>query len=158
VSRRHNLRLIKRHWSYTAAELAATLNVTITTVRIWTGAGLRPIPGTRPYLYTAADIVTFLKNREQPRQPLGPGEIYSVAARAPRVPAGGVVEIVPRSPTSADLVGICPDTGRRIYRRIRLAMLAEVLGPLKVRFGDDKAPISSSRVSPRVERSEEVAT
>lgn len=140
MSRRHDLRLIKAHWSYTAPELAATLNVCIGTVRTWTRAGLRPQPGTWPYVYAAADIVAFLKKRQKPRQPLGPGEIYSVAVRAPRVPVGGVVDLVRRSATSADLIGTCPDTGRRIHRRVRLSRLAEALGTLKVRYEDGSAP------------------
>jgi hypothetical protein len=140
MSRRHDLRVIKAHWCYTAAELAQALKVCISTVRHWTRAGLRPLPDTWPYLYPAADIVAFLKSREQPRQPLGPGEIFSVAVRAPRFPAGGVVDLVRRSPTSADLIGTCPDTGRRIHRRVRLSRLAEAVGTLKVRCEDGSAP------------------
>lgn len=150
MSRRHNVRRIKSHRNHTAVELAETLNVSIGTIRAWTRQGLRPIEGTWPYLFAAADIVAFLKSRETPRQPLGPGEIYCVAVRGPRVPAGGVVDLVPRSATSSDIVGTCPDTGRRIHRRVRLSQLAEVLGTLKVRCEDDGVPIGSDRVAPRI--------
>jgi hypothetical protein len=150
MSRRHNVRRIKSHRNYTAVELADMLRITVSTVRVWTRQGLRPIEGTWPYLYAAADVVTFLKSREKPRQPLKPGEIYSVAVRGPRVPAGGVVDLIPRSATSSDIVGTCPDTGRRIHRRVRLASLDEVLGTLKVRCEDDAVPIGSDRVAPRI--------
>ena len=140
MSRRHDLRRIKAHWSYTAQELAETLKVCISTVRHWTRAGLRPLPKTWPYLYAAADIVAFLRAREQPRQPCGPGELYSVAVRGPRVPVGGVVDLVPRSATSADIIGICPDSGCRMHLRVRLSNLSTALGTLKVRCEDDSTP------------------
>jgi hypothetical protein len=152
MSRRHNLRRIKQHRNYTAAELAETLRVCISTVRVWTGDGLRPIPGTWPYLFAPAAIVAFLKQREQPRQPLAPGEIYSVAVRGPRVPVDGIVDLIPRSATSADIAGTCPDTGRRIHRRVCLSNLAEVLGTLKVRCEDGGVPIGSSRDASRTEQ------
>ncbi|HEV2816240.1 MAG TPA: helix-turn-helix domain-containing protein [Allosphingosinicella sp.] len=150
MSRRHDLRRIKAHWSYTAVELAETLRVCLSTIRVWTREGLRPIEGTWPYLFAAADIVAFLKSREQPRQPLKPGEIFSVAVRGPRVPADGVVDLVSRSATSADIVGRCPDTGRRIHRRVCLSRLAEALGTLKVRWEDATVPIGSDRIAPRI--------
>lgn len=157
MSRRYDLRLIKQHWPYSATELAEALNVCISTVRVWTRAGLRPVPGIWPYVYPAADIVSFLKAREHPRQPLGPGEIYSVAVRGPRVPVGGVVDLVPRSETSADIVGTCPDTGRRIHRRVRLSKLAEALGTLKVRCEDASAPNGNCGDDARTELLKEVA-
>lgn len=147
--RRYDLRRIKSHWSYTTGELCDTLRISTGTVRAWTRQGLRPIPGTRPYLFAAADIVQFLRRRNRPRQPLKPGEIYSVACRMPVTPAGGIVDVMRRSETSADLIGVCPNSGRRIYRRIRLSELEEKLGSLKVGYQDVSAPIGTNRTTPR---------
>lgn len=155
MSRRHDLRRIKAHWAYTAIELAETLRVGISTIRVWTHDGLRPIEGTWPYLFAAAEIVAFLKSREKPRQPLKPGEIYSVAVRGPRAPVGGIVDLVPRSATSADIVGRCPDSGRLIHRRVRLSELGAALGSLKVRSEDGTVPISNSGDAPRTAPSTE---
>lgn len=140
MSRRHNLQLIKGHRNYTAVELSQTLNVSMTTVRVWKREGLHPIPGMWPHHFAAADIIEFLKRRQKPKQPLGPGEIYSVAARKPQVPVDGIVDLLPVSATSAEIVGICPVSGRRIHRRVRLSRLAEALGNLTVRCGDGSAP------------------
>lgn len=154
MSRRHDLRRIKQHRSYTALELCDTLRINIGTVRTWTRDGLRPLPGTWPYLFAAADIVAFLEARIQPRQPLEPGEIHSIACRSNVVPADGIVDLVRRSATSGDLIGGCPRTGKRIFRRVRLSSLEEALGDLKVRCEDETIPIPEARRAPRTEQFE----
>jgi hypothetical protein len=134
VSRRHDLRRIKAHLSYTSFELADTLDVGISTIRVWTREGLRPIPGIWPYLFAAADIRAFLERRMKPRRTLAPGEMLCVACKQHRRPTDGVVDLLVRSATSGDLVGSCPVCNRRMHRRAKLAGLADALGTLKLRY------------------------
>ena len=151
MSRRHNVRRIKAHWTYTAVELADTLHVNITTVRHWKREGLLPIPATWPHLFAASEIVAFLNRKNKPRHPLSPGEIYCVACKKVRRPAGDVVRITPRSETHGAMVGRCPTCGREIFRCVRLAEIEEKSGFLKVRYENGQAPICSDRDPPRSE-------
>lgn len=141
MSRRHDLRRIKAHLSYTSLELADALDVGIGTIRVWTREGLKPIPGIWPYLFAAADIRAFLERRMKPRRALAPGEMLCVACKEHRQPAGGVVDLLVRCATSGDLVGACPVCDRRMHRRARLVGLVDALGTLKLRYEDGSVPI-----------------
>ena len=66
MSRRHNLRRIKRRQCYSAIELACLLKVNIGTVRRWCMQGLRPIDAHRPYLYLGEHVAEFLRHRAKP--------------------------------------------------------------------------------------------
>lgn len=134
MSRRHDLRRIKAHLSYTSFELAAALHVNIGTIRVWTREGLKPIPGIWPYLFAPADIRAFLERRMKPRRRLAAGELLCVACKEHRKPAEGMVDLMRTSATSADLVGTCPVCGRRMHRRAKLATLEDALGTLNLRY------------------------
>lgn len=150
MSRRHDLRRIKAHLSYTAFELADALDVNISTIRAWTREGLKPIPGIWPYLFAPADIRAFLERRMKPRRRLAAGELLCVVCKEHRRPAEGTVDLMRRSATSADLVGVCPVCGTRMNRRANLAELAEALGNLKLRYQDGSVPISINGAAPRI--------
>jgi hypothetical protein len=149
MSRRHDLRRIKAHLSYTSFELADALHVNIGTIRVWTREGLKPIPGIWPYLFAPADIRAFLERRMKPRRRLAAGELLCVACKEHRRPAEGMVDLMRRSATSADLVGNCPVCGRRMHRRARLAALEDALGTLKLRYQDGSVPIRINGAAPR---------
>lgn len=145
MSRRHNLRLIKAHLNYTAVELADTLAVNVTTVRVWTQQGLRPIAGTRPYLFAPVEVCAFLKARMKPKRRLAPGDLLCVACKEHRRPAGDVVDLIRRSETSVDLVGDCPVCRRRMHRRAALSKLGDALGTVTVRYEDASLPYWEKR-------------
>ena len=128
MSRRHNLRLLKRHASYTAVELADVLNVNIVTVRRWCGEGLQPIARRRPFLFLGSDVADWLAARHAPRVRLAPGQLYCVACRAPRIPRDYLVEREPLSATSINFVGSCPVSGHRMRRSVRISEIADKLG------------------------------
>ncbi|HYD12859.1 MAG TPA: hypothetical protein VEC11_08425 [Allosphingosinicella sp.] len=142
MSRRHDVRRIKAHFTYSADELARTLDVNVRTVRKWKAEGLRPIEGLYPQVFAPQEIVRFIQARQQPRQPLAPGEIYCVACKRAQRPAGDVVNVVPRWSTNVDLVGVCPSCARHIYRRVSLGKLECDRGTLGVRYEDGTAPYS----------------
>lgn len=155
MSRRHNLLRIKRHLSYTAKELADTLSINITTVWRWKREGLVPIEGTWPFLFAPAEILRFLKLKNKPRRSLAPGQFLCVACKEHRIPCHDLVVVLPRSATSVDLVGTCPQCGRRMHRRVALCRFSEALGSLTVRYEDGGAPIISDSEAARTARAGE---
>jgi hypothetical protein len=148
MSRRHDIRRVKLHLCYSAQELAELFRINIHTVRRWTRDGLQPIDRSYPYLYAGAVVAEFVRRRNKPRQPTGPGQIYCVACKSAITPAGGVVDLVPRSFTTADFVGTCPRCGRRAYQRVRLSEVDAKAGRLRVRYEDGEVPISSNGECP----------
>lgn len=156
MSRRHNARLIKSHLTYTAAELAELLRVTVITVYHWKKEGLTPIDGKRPFLFAAAEIVAFLARKNAPRQPLQLGEIFCVACRRPCGPAGGRARVVPMGATSVELIGHCPDKGHECRRRVRIADLPEHAASLELSCEDATVPLGGTSDSPRIAASMEV--
>jgi hypothetical protein len=151
MSRRHDVRRAKRHLTYTIAEIAKTFDVNVWTVSQWIKAGLKPIDGRRPYLFSGSEIASFLERRNKPRQPLGPGEIFCVACKRPTTPVANLVYICPRGPTTVDVIGACEVCDHAIYRRTRRADLQEKFGGLHLWYenGDvPLAPISSTPHTP----------
>jgi hypothetical protein len=135
MPRRLNSRLAKSHRSYTIEEIAETFQVHKNSVRRWIASGLPVIDAQRPLLVHGRDLSQFLAGRRrEAKQPCRPGQIYCVACRSPKHPAGDMAECLPSTSTSANLCGICPDCDRYIYRRVNLAGLDLVRGRLDVTF------------------------
>ena len=136
MSRRHKVRRLSRHKTYDARELAAALEVNITTVRIWCGKGLKPIERRRPFLFHGGDVTHFLEARAAPRQPLAAGELYCVACRSPRMPENLTLQWQALSPLSGNFIGTCPVSGHRMRRRVRATDIEACRGPCTVVFED----------------------
>jgi hypothetical protein len=102
-------------------------NVHKNTVRAWFKQGLVTIDGHRPTVIRGDEIRRFLiERRARAKQVCGPGRIYCLPCRAPKVPAGKMAECVASADTSGTLLGICPDCGRMIYRRVNPTKLDAV--------------------------------
>lgn len=149
MTRRHDVRRVKRHLNYTACELAQLLRVTLTTISHWRREGLTSIDLHRPYLYNGVTVAEFLARRNKPRQPMGSGEIYCVACKRACTPAGGVADIVARGLTTVDLVGTCPGCGRSVFRRVRGSELVQKAGHLRLRYEDDAALLPACGDAPQ---------
>lgn len=154
MSRRHDPRRAKPCRSYDCSEIAHIFAVTIATARRWRKEGLRPIEDKRPYIFAGAELAEFLRRKNKPRQPLGPGEIFCVACKRPRIPAGDLVRARTMTPTSVQLIGLCPICGREMHLRVRLAELLEKAGNLDLRHEDGTAPLSGAADAPRIDSSE----
>lgn len=148
MTRRHDVRRLKAHRTYTAAELAHVMKVNITTISRWRRDGLAAIDDRVPYLYAGATAAEFLRKRNKPRQPLQPGEIYCVTCKRPCAPLGGAVDLVPRTSTSGDFTGTCPRCSRTVLLRVRVADIEARRGTLTVRYEDETVPISSNGTAP----------
>jgi hypothetical protein len=117
--RHPNPRLAKIHHSYSVEDLARLFKVHKNTVRNWCKQGLESIDDQRPSLIRGQELRRFLtERRARAKQACGPGRIYCLPCRAPKVPAGRIAECIEMGETTGMLQGICPDCNRMIYRRI----------------------------------------
>ena len=131
--RRINVRRVKIHRNYTVDEAARLLSVHKNTVRTWIKSGLQTIDDRRPTLILGRHLSKYLYDRrKRSKQPCGPGQLFCVACRAPKYPAGRLAEFLPLAPSSGNLRGICPDCHGLIHRRVSRKDLAAVAGNLEV--------------------------
>ena len=114
-------------------EVSRLFSVHKNTVRSWLRQGLRPIDDQRPTLVRGEELSRFLADRRaRAKQTCGPGRIYCLACRAPKVPAGKIADCVLTGNNMGALQGICPDCDRMIYRRVNPQKLADVRGDLEI--------------------------
>lgn len=144
-TRNHNHRLVKIHRTYTVDEMATLFDTHRNTVRGWFDKGLATIDQRRPLLVRGQVLVDFLKSRRAAnKRPCRPGQIYCVRCHEPRPPADGRAVYQPLTPTGGNLVGICPQCGSRMFRRVNLAKLAHVASHLQVTSAEAQQHIDES--------------
>lgn len=132
-TRHPNPRLAKIHRSYSVEEIARLFRVHKNTVRAWLRQGLEAIDGQRPTVARGEAIRRFLgERRARAKRPSGPGRIYCLPCRTPKVPAGEVADCIQTGDTCGTLQGICPDCNRMIYRRVNPKKLDAVRGDLDI--------------------------
>jgi len=130
-----NPKLVKIHRNYTVEDIARSFDLHKNTVRQWIKRGLPTIDKHRPALVLGRDLAAFLQaQRRKAKQPCLPGFIYCMKCRAPRAPAGDMAEYRPMNATGGNLIGICPDCDKMMYRRVNRARLDAVKGNLDVSF------------------------
>lgn len=128
-------------------DIAWLFGVHKNTVRSWLKQGLAAIDDRRPILILGHELSRFLRERRQKaKQTCGPGRIYCIACRAPKVPAGKMAECTPTGPLAGNLCGICPDCDRIIYRRVNLAKIDPIRGELEITFTQPRPSIRESTV------------
>ncbi|MGA2085481.1 MAG: helix-turn-helix domain-containing protein [Terracidiphilus sp.] len=140
-----NHRLVKNHRSYTVEEIACLFGIHKNTVRAWVKGGLPTSDRRRPMLIMGVDLAAFLQaRRAKHKQPCKPGEIYCVRCRAPKVPAGGMVDCQPVSEVVGHLQAICPDCYRIMNRWISMAKLAHFREQVEVAFREAQEQLSNT--------------
>jgi hypothetical protein len=146
-SRRPNPRLVKIHRNYSVEDISRLFGVHKNTVRNWLQHGLAVVDDRRPTLILGRELSRFLVERQRKaKQSCGPGRIFCIACRAPKVPAGRMADCTATGPLAGSLCGICPDCGRLIYRRVNLAKIDAVRGELEITFTQPSARIGESAV------------
>lgn len=132
-TRHPNPRLAKIHRNYTVEEVAGLFGIHRNTVREWIKRGLPTSDQKRPFLILGRDLVAFLQTRRgKNKRPCQPGELYCVRCRAPKAPAGDMVEYKPVTATLGNLIAICPDCNAIMNRRTSLAKLEQIRGVLGI--------------------------
>jgi len=148
-ARHPNPRLIKIHRNYSVEDIARLFGIHKNTVRNWLKQGLAAMDDRRPTLILGRELLRFLQERRQrAKQSCGPGRIYCIACRAPKLPAGKMAECTPTGPLAGNLCGICPDCDRLIYRRVNLAKIDAVRGDLEITFKRPNPHIGESADRP----------
>jgi len=133
--RRLNPRRAKIHRNYSFEDVARLNGVHKQTVRNWQKEGLPVMTGKRPYLVMGNALRTFLdKRRRSSKQRCKDGELYCMRCRAPRSPAGDMLDYVPITLISGNLQGICPACEALMYRRVSLSKIDAVKGKCSVAF------------------------
>lgn len=145
TSRHPNPRLVKIHRSYTVEEIALLLEVHKNTVRAWLKLGLPVCDNKRPTLILGRDLAHFLQvKRSKNKQHCQTDEMYCLRCRAPRKPAGNMVEYEPKTEKIGNLLAICPVCGAMMNRRASWARIRQFVGILDITFPQALRHISDS--------------
>jgi hypothetical protein len=135
ANRRISSRRIRGHLTYTVAEAAQATGSHRNTVRHWLKGGLSALDRCQPTLIKGTTLKAFIDGRNADRrQPCGPGRMYCLKCRAPKIPAFGEVEYEPKSEKSGRLIGLCPDCSTLIQRRTSARKIREAAGNLLVQL------------------------
>lgn len=140
--KRPDPRRAKTHHSYTVAEAAALFGVHRNTVRNWTRKGLETVKAGATVLILGDELRAYLtRQRGKRRVRCPPGSMFCMKCREARRPPPGLTELVPLTPTTVNLRGLCPDCGSLMHRRANVARIGEI------GFGDLTAHAAASAPS-----------
>ncbi len=124
--RRIDPRRAKTHYSYTVAEAADLFGVHRNTVRHWIKNGLETVRAGGHVLILGDELRAYLiRKQAQRRVRCPPGSMFCLKCRDARRPPPGLVELVPLSPTTVNLRGLCPTCGGLMHRRASLARIGD---------------------------------
>lgn len=144
AARRIDPRAVKLNRSYDVGELAALLRVHKNTVRLWQREGLKPLDG-RPILFHGSIVREFLAKRNASRKaPCPPGTIYCFRCRAPRRPAGDMVDFIPMNAAGGNIRAICSTCETIMHRRAAATALATIMPGCDVQFEEAPARLKGS--------------
>jgi hypothetical protein len=135
ANRHPNYRLVKIHRSYAVEEIADLFGIHKNTVRRWVKAGLPTIDDRRPMLILGGELRAFLQaRRKKNKRTCRPGEMYCVRCRAPKIPAGDMVDYLPVTEKLGNLKALCPDCDSIMNQRVSTAKLAQVRERMEIAF------------------------
>jgi excisionase family DNA binding protein len=130
---RPDRRRVKIHRNYTVEQAAHVTGCAKGTIRRWIKSGALPaITDRKPHLILGGDLFDCLKARASTRTKLQLHECYCLKCRVPRVPALGIADYVPLSPTTGNLAALCSTCTTIMHKAISLAALAALAGFVEV--------------------------
>src|SRR3990167_1630429 len=136
MAKRYPAHLVKAHRNYTIEEAADLLGSHLQTIRGWVKNGTLPACSEkRPILVVGADIRAFLRGREiASKRRLGPNEFYCLKCRAPRRPAGMMVDYEMQTDRAGRLVALCEECEGLIFRTLSSDKICVVAPDLSIMF------------------------
>lgn len=141
MARRINPSRIKQNLTYTIAEVAEVLDVSIATIRNWIKQGLPIEKGQRPYLIYGIDLREFLVRKSKLRKyKLADGELGCFSCHASRPPLNGAVIHNTQTDKTGRLRGACSVCGGNCSRIISNTQLPAFSAILAIQFNDGSAP------------------
>ena len=119
MAKRANYRGIKAARTYTVEEAAKALGVSVGTIRAWVKGGLPLMKSQRPFLILGDALRNFLETRmKATKSPLLQDQLYCLSCKAARIPMGLMVDLIPQTPKTARLLGLCEVCGGTCNRMI----------------------------------------
>jgi len=138
MAKRINASRIKQNLTYTIAEAADVLDVSIATIRNWIKQGLPIETGQRPFLIYGVDLRDFIRNRKQARRyKLREGELGCFSCDASRLPLNALAVYTTLTTKTGRLSGVCSACGGKCSRIISNAKLPVFFSILKIHFNGD---------------------
>ena len=136
--RNPNPKLVKIHRNYTVEEISSLYKVHKNTVREWIKRGLSVMDEKRPMLILGCDLYTYLQaQRTKNKCPCKPNQMYCFKCRAPKTPAGNMVDYQSRTEGQGNLFGICPDCETGMNRATSLKKLQQIGDLLDISLTED---------------------
>ena len=133
--RHPNYRLVKIHRSYTFGEVAKLFSVHKNTVGGWIRQGLPTSDSRRPILILGKQLFEFLKaRRAKNKRTCVLAELYCLKCRAPRKPAGKMVDFSPVTDKVGNLSAMCANCETMMNRRISLSKLKLFQAEMDITF------------------------
>ncbi len=122
--RTYNVRLVKRHRSYTLYAIAALYDLHINAVRRW---GLPCIDGEKPQRVHGSDLIAFLDARQRARK--NPckkvTEIYCFPCRKQQSIWENAVDLIILNPKQLNITGLCNECGTSMFKMGSIQKLEE---------------------------------
>jgi len=127
--RTYNLARIKRDYSYKVQEICKLFGIRKGTVWQWKRNGLPTIDDRRPYRFHGSELKEFLGKKQSAREShCKQDEFYCRPCRRPCRVWERQVDVILLNPMKLNLMGICEQCGRKIYRLYSTASLPEIAG------------------------------
>jgi hypothetical protein len=151
-NRRHNVRLINKHNSYSVAEIALLLKITPHTIGRWIALGkLETIDEKRPYLvhgHELAKCCTLLNSRFDVT--CAQGEFLCLKCRSGRRPRNNIAVLVSLPNNRQKLVSNCHECDTEMHSAVSTKNLDVLRKIISVREPGGKSICDSAHPSPSV--------
>jgi hypothetical protein len=141
MNKRKGTRSIKSARSYTMAQAADHLGVSLNTIRNHVNDGLPILRTERPFLIQGEQLKAWYAARsERAKQPLKPEQMLCLRCKAPQTPLGGMVDCTALSSGKLQLSGLCPSCGGVINRLASHRQLPDFARFFDIKLSKPKAP------------------
>jgi excisionase family DNA binding protein len=141
MKKRNGIKSIKSARSYTMAEAADCLGVSLNTIRNYVKGGLPILRAERPFLIHGGELKAWLAARRlRAKQPLKLEQMLCLRCKTPQTPLGGMVDCTALSSRKLQMKGLCPSCGGIMHRAASHRQLPEFARFFDIKPSKPKAP------------------